>query len=135
VLATDVVGVNVDDTIPQNTEGSEFYTVSITPTASANLLIIECHIVGSNSSNAGNIVALFQDSTADALAASLETHQTNFRFSMNLVHYMTAGTTSSTTFKVRAGAGAGTMTINGGGGVAYMGGSFYSGIRVTEIEV
>ena len=49
---------------------------------------------------------------------------------------MTAGTTSSTTFKVRAGlTSAGTTTLNGNGGNRKLGGVLNSGIWIREIQV
>ena len=51
-------------------------------------------------------------------------------------HFMTAGTTSETTFKVRAGFNAsGTTTFNGSGGARRLGGVFASSITITEIAV
>ena len=54
---------------------------------------------------------------------------------VTFTHYMTAGTTSATTFKVRAGAdGAGTTTTNGGAGMGrFFGGVMASSITITEI--
>ena len=47
---------------------------------------------------------------------------------------MTAGTISSTTFKLRAGSdGAGTITMNGNGGARKFGGALISSITITEI--
>jgi len=48
---------------------------------------------------------------------------------------MTAGTTSATTFKLRAGgAAASTITINGYAGARRYGGVMYSFIEVTEFQ-
>ena len=56
-----------DDTIMQNTEGTEFMTLAITPTSATNKLFI--NVLGHfNASTTNKImtVGLFQDSTADA---------------------------------------------------------------------
>jgi hypothetical protein len=120
-----------DNTVPQNTEGAEFLSQAITPTSATNILQIDVVLCGSINNNRNLVVALFQDSTAGALAAA-STYQgsTGELVTVTFRHRMTAGTTSATTFKVRAGAGAstGTLTVNGRfGGVAA------SSITITEL--
>ncbi len=68
------VVIPYDDTIPQITEGLEIMTVTITPTNATNRLRLEFN--GSfGISSAGSVsVALFQDATAGALAASGATY-------------------------------------------------------------
>lgn len=126
-----------DNTIPQITEGDQYLTVTITPTSAANLLEIEVLLYASNTvTPAALIAAVFQDSTANAVAASLTTLLTAGTIEPILVrHVMTAGTVSATTFKVRAGGGvAGTTTVNGASGTAYMGGVMQSRITVRELS-
>jgi hypothetical protein len=136
-VATGTTTIPVDDTIPQNTEGTEFMTLAITPTNASNKLLIEVVCNVSNSAAAGQAlaVALFQDLTANALATqSASTTGTAQAIPFKFAHYMTAGTTSSTTFKVRAGLNAaGTTTFNGTGGNRLYGGSYASSITITEI--
>jgi hypothetical protein len=120
-----------DNTVPQNTEGAEFLSLAITPTSATNILQIDVVLFGSINNNRNLVVALFQDSTAGALAAA-STYQgsTGELVTVTFRHRMTAGTTSATTFKVRAGAGASTatLTVNGKfGGVAA------SSITITEL--
>ena len=128
-----------DDTIPQNTEGDEYMTQAITPTNASNKLLIEVVFVGGQSSNtAGLYIALFQDSTAAALASAWGGRSINIGSDGQVVlrYEMVAGTTSSTTFKIRAGAGAaGTTTFNGVGGGRSHGGVANSSIRITEYTV
>jgi len=128
-----------DNTIPQNTEGAEFMTRAITPTSSANILEIEVKFWWSSSSAAIMIGALFQDSTANAIAAGSDAPYGPARFAQyyTLKHRMTAGATSSTTFKFRAGQNAAhTMTMNGGTtGGAVLGGVMLSSIKITEWKV
>lgn len=126
-----------DNTIPQNTEGDEYMTLAITPTSATNKLLIEVEaFVGSTASQRMS-VALFQDSTASALAATSEFHpNVNTMEAVSLRHYMTTGTTSSTTFKVRIGGdGAGTTTFNGVSAGRIFGGVCASSITITEIQV
>ena len=124
-----------DDTIPQNTEGTEFMTLAITPTSATSKLLIEISaLLGPNTINSWVCGALFQDNTADALAATVDWESVNGTINeVTLRHYMTAGTTSSTTFKFRAGLSAsGTVYFNGAG-TRYFGGVAASSITITEI--
>lgn len=134
---TGTTTIPLDDTIPQNTEGTEFMTLAITPTNSSNKLKIEVVFNGTYSVAAWLIVALFQDTTANALATFMNYQQTGTAASNSVfTHYMTAGTTSATTFKVRAGGQtAGTVTFNGQSGGRLFGGTIASSITITEIKV
>lgn len=127
-----------DDTIPQNTEGTELITVSHTPASSSNILEIHVQILFSMASNNTAIFPLFQDSTADAIAVGVgDGPVTDEMGSVYFIHRMTAGTTSSTTFKVRYGpAAAATVRINGEVNAAArrFGGVATSSIRVIELE-
>jgi len=137
-VATGTTTIPADDTIPQNTEGNEFMTLAITPTSATNKLEIDVTILLSLAGGAGrHIAALFQDSTADALAAVEERHSSGSEIeTLTFKHYMTAGTTSPTTFKVRGGNGnAGTVTFNGASGTRRFGGVAASSITIREIEV
>ena len=136
-VATTTTVMPYDDTIPQKTEGGEFLTLAITPTHASNKLLIQVVAALSHSAAAfWMTIALFQDTTANALAA------TQYRGGaategqdMSFNHYMAAGTTSETTFKVRAGGGGGTVTFNGSGAARKMGGVYASSITITEIKV
>lgn|SRR3990167_3034756 len=120
-----------DDTIPQNTEGVEITTVTITPKASTNILMINC-VIMANSSATGATVALFRDSTADAIAA-MATEGTDLNV-LSVGTRVVAGSTSATTFKVRGGPGAaGTFRYNGAGG-RYFGAITKSYLEVLEIK-
>lgn len=123
-----------DDTIPQITEGVEFMTQAITPRSSTNILIIEATIHLSNTVVNNITAALFQDSTANALAAIEQTlTAVNYAVALNLRYKMVAGTTSSTTFRIRAGGSlAGTTTFNGESGARKLGGVSLSNIKITE---
>lgn len=126
-----------DDTIPQNTEGAEWATVTITPKNASNRLVIEAFfsLVAIGTSAATACFALFQDSTANALAATGATQTTGGYISNAYVkHEMAAGTTSATTFKVRAGASSGSLYVNGGTGARTYGGVASVRISVTEIS-
>lgn len=126
-----------DDTIPQNTEGSEYLTVSITPTKSTNRLRIQSTLMLSADGARTAVVALFQDSTANALTATAHTIPTaDYLASVPLVYEMAAGTTSATTFKIRVGrgGGVGSIAINGVSSARRFGGVAACRLSVTEIE-
>jgi hypothetical protein len=137
-VATGTTVIPSDDTIPQNTEGDEYMTLAITPTNASNILLIEVVISGAHTAAGGaHITALFQDSTSNALASTLTTQASASGVSCtSFIHKMTAGTTSSTTFKVRAGPNSAvTYTFNGSAGSRLLGGVIPSSITITEIKV
>ncbi len=126
-----------DNTKPQNNEGGEAVTVAITPANSSNKLFITSNIqMTKDSGTQAAYIALFQDTTADALAAAWATSDTaNNGNSHTLTHVMTAGTASSTTFKMRGGnANSGTVTFNGESGGAKLNGTLFSTITIMEIS-
>ena len=133
--ATGTTLIPLDDTIPQNTEGTEFMTLAITPTSATSKLLIEVSAVFYTNPSAWIIGALFQDATANALAASYFYEPNNGAGKeLTLRHYMTAGTTSATTFKFRAGPQASaTVVLNGDASARYLGGVAASSITITEI--
>jgi len=135
--ATGTTVLPFDDTIPQKTEGDEYMTLAITPTNATNKLKIDVVWFGGTSTTAYYIgVALFQDAAADALAAGFNYDSTGSAPSMiSFTHYMTAGTTSATTFRVRAGfQTSATLNFNGYGGGRKFGGVMASSITITEIK-
>jgi hypothetical protein len=134
-VATGTTVIPWDDSIPQITEGNEYMTLSITPKNSSNILVIDVIWNGASSNNSSIITAaLFQDSTANALAAAQSSLVTaNAGNPVIFRHIMTAGTTSSTTFRVRAGDTVGaTVTFNGVSGARKYGGVMASSICITE---
>jgi hypothetical protein len=126
----------IDDTIPQNTEGDQYMSLAITPKSAASTLVIEVVFNYSESSPDAVTAALFQDSTANALAAAAGYVPSigDVPNQINFTHVMTAGTTSSTTFKVRAGPNSvGTVTFNGLASARKLGGVMASSIVIREI--
>ena len=82
------------------------------------------------------MVALFQDATANALAA-VSDYRTGdgWETPISFTHFMSAGTENTTTFKVRVGGeAAGTTDFNGTGDARLLGGVAASIISVIEIE-
>ncbi len=121
-----------DDTIPQITEGDEYMTVTITPKSTSNRLVIEAVVYGTDNAAGHTIAALFQDSTAGALAAGQTTDGAVASMRVVVIrHEMAAGTTSATTFRLRAGSSSGTFYFNGTA-TRRFGGVMSSSLRVTE---
>lgn len=138
-LSTVATGVNttiaVDDTIPQNTEGTEFITVTITPRYTTSRLRITTQVNSANSATS-NVAALFQDITANALAGwTIDARASGVMNTAVLIHEMASGTTSATTFKLRVGgaSGANTVTVNGAAGARLFGGVSVTTMTVDEI--
>src|SRR5262249_53418580 len=120
--------------IPQSSEGTQFFTQAITPISTVNILEVS-YCINADAAASGVVAyALFQDAVANAVSATMlynvgaaqETIASRFR--------KIAGTTSSTTFKLRAGNNAGsTITINGSAAARQMGGVASSSLSVREI--
>lgn len=134
-VASGTTTIPFDDTIPQKTEGDEYMTLAITPQDASSILIIDVSITLSNGSNNQMTVALFQDTTTDAIAAvPFYITSTSGANVVSFQHKMTAGTTSATTLKVRAGcSGAGTTTVNGIAAGRKYGGVCVSSMTITEV--
>ena len=127
----------LDDTAPLIAEGNLVMTLAITPTASDTKLRIDVTVHGSSSAtHKGITAALFQDSTSECLACSLDyiTGDTGYSNHHSFIHTMTSGTTSSTSFKVRLGASSGTTYFNSSSGTARYDGKLSSSIIITEYE-
>ena len=132
-VATGTTTIPFDDTIPQITEGTQFMSLAITPTSAASKLEISVTWCGGNNTGGFFVVALFQDAVANALSsASVYTGSTETQ-TVTFLTVMTAGTTSATTFRVRAGLNsAGTTTFNGASSARYYGGTLASSITIKE---
>jgi len=132
-ITTDMV---LDDTIPQNSEGDELFTLAITPVSTTSVLLIEIDVQCAVSANDYSIGAIFQDSTANALAAGYYLHDAAEPRRFRMMHRMAAGTTSSTTFKFRIGSrGASVLSINGDSSTRRFGGVMVSRMLITELLV
>lgn len=134
--ATSTTAIPIDDTIPQNTEGSELITKAITPTNSSNRLIIQSiiHCSPSSGGKQGSI-ALFQDSTVGALTVSARqmARSADDPLILNIQYIMVAGTTSATTFKIRGGCEDTTTFQLNQMAAAVFGGVMFSRLVITEV--
>jgi len=104
-----------DNSIPQKTEGGEFMSLAITPKSATSKLFIQVVMSGAaTNANAESISSIFKNDETNAIATAgqYQTVATGI-MTVNYSHYITAGTTSSITFRVRGGASAGNYTFNG----------------------
>ena len=111
--------------------------MGITPASASNKLLILVVLCGDAVSEKVITAALFQDSTASALAGAQSNRDgaTNEQHQVLFNHHMTAGTTSATTFRVRAGGSSATFWLNGHSGGRKLGGANMSSLTVMEIAV
>ena len=122
------------NTLPTNTQGDQYMQLSITPRSATSRLIIEVVVLGGASAAAALSVALFQDATVNALAATgTYISAAGSLANISFRHVMTSGTTSPTTFKVRMGPTSGTCAFNGTPGGQYYGGAAASSILIQEV--
>ncbi len=126
-----------DNTKPQNTEGIEIGTATITPISASSVFEIYA-ICSINCAGAvqGFTLALFQDSGADSLQATCAVGGiANMGYSLWMLTRVASTSTSSTTFKFRAGGNAATqVSINGYNGSALFNGTADTPIIITELE-
>jgi len=133
--------IPVDNSTPQNTEGAEIITISVTPTNASNYLHIDFDApVFSHNSAAHFVVALFVDTDPGAIAVGSGGYSTAtnvpLQFAPDLHHRLTAGSTSARTYKIRMGCTAGTAYVNADHtGAGLFNGLATARLRVTEIKV
>lgn len=138
---TNYVGLSTtipaDDTIPQNTEGTEILTQAITPANANSKIIITASIeIRSPAGSGGTFIgALFKDTTANAVRASaVYCDAGGVSGHLTLIFEETAGSTSSRTYKFRGGpASAITMYYNGDASGRMFGGVSAVTLRVEEV--
>lgn len=123
-----------DDTVPQNTEGTEILSASLTPKSSSSRVRVRFHGFGSVSTAASIIAALFIDSTASAVHAVASFHAaTDYHGVVSFTYEYAPGDTSAHTYKVRVGPSTGTMRMNGSSSARYFGGIAAATLTVEEI--
>ena len=97
--------IPADDTMPQNTEGVELLSLTITPRFASSLILVWIHSVTRPSLADTPIVAMFQDSTATALDATVATTGAGANHASRTDHCFSvaATNTSARTYKIRIG--------------------------------
>ena len=128
-------GIPLDDTKPQNTEGTQILSVSITPKFSSSILKCEYIAAGTTNGSAVVISTLFRSDSNDAIQVTAQSASGAQWITSNFIHYETSGTTNSLTFSVRMGpnstSGA-TIWLNGYDTSRNFGGSAKAELIITE---
>jgi hypothetical protein len=137
-MTTTATMAGAADSIPQQTDGVEVLTVSITPKASTNKLRIQAVMPWTAFQTFGVWFALFRDSTAAAIAATMvHAPSADTMAIANIIIEISAGSTSPTTFKLRYGSLNGvtqSVYVNGNSTGRKMGGASHVTINVLEIK-
>jgi hypothetical protein len=145
ILGAGAGTIAFDNTIPQQSEGSEFLTATITPASASSFLLVEVVAWLSESANHSNQIvgAVFRDGGADAIVAGWASigfqnvvygGANNYSDSPLVLRVrVPSGSTSPTTFKLRGGCDSGPAVLNGLGNVTMLGGSVRTTITVTEL--
>jgi hypothetical protein len=127
-----------DNTKPQNTEGNEVLTATITPSSATSKILIQAGIAGTLGNAAGTItIAFFRDNIADALASAWVSTSTGYGLIMPLTYQDSPSSTSAITYKVRLGypgTGAGMYVNRSTFGNAVYNGTMTSWMTLTEIK-
>ena len=125
-----------DDRIPQIGEGTQIISASITPSSASNRILIRFSGFAAASSGSTGVIALFRDSTANAIYASAQHSGSGGTSQQILVDYEDLpATTSATTYSIRFGpVGGQTWRFNGDASNRYFGGSAAANIFLQEIK-
>jgi hypothetical protein len=124
------------DTIPQQTDGTQILTATITPKSVSNKLRFDVVIPCDSNSAFTAWAAVFQDSTAAAIAATMWAFSaTDQMLTVPLSFEIAVSSLATTTFKVRAAmfAAGANLYVNGASGGRRMGGSMRATLNVTEL--
>jgi hypothetical protein len=126
-----------DNTIPQNSEGTEIFSQAITPSSTSNKVLVEWQLWGSrNGSGVCFISALFRNSDVDAIAViSGQTGFTNQVSGQVCGFYLDSpNTTSPTTYSLRIGPNNNSFQLNGTGTATLFNGRAVATFKVSEIK-
>lgn len=135
-VATGTTTIPWDDTIPQSTEGTQFYSVAITPTNASSKILGLAVLNWTASASNQLTAAIFKDSVADAIAAATTwpVGATTYSGTLMFPFCETAGNMTARTYKLRAGgASTNTLTINGSSAARKLGGIMVSGLFLFEV--
>jgi hypothetical protein len=124
--------IPLDNTVPQNTEGTEILTATINVKSTTNRIRARFQGYGYMSvGGSGPSAAMFVNSEASARYAGALVFNTTSNM-IALEHEFVPGATGNCTVRIRVGAGSGTITMNTYNG-ATLGGTFISTLVLEEI--
>lgn len=131
--------IPVDNSIPQNTEGVEVLNGNFTPVSASSFLVLEFEAFGTSNTASNRVigVAMFQGTTANALAAVPIASDDDNPIALRLWHRMASPGTSTVAFKVRVGiTSSSTFYVNGDtSGTRLLGGIGVARLVVSEYLV
>lgn len=125
-----------DDTIPQNTEGTQILSVSFTPKSATSRVRLRFQgEFALSSANQSGVAAIFSSASANALRATITTAAgADFAEPLVVEHEYVPGVTTAITFSVRVGPNAAvTMRMNGVTSGRLLGGSLGATLVIEEI--
>lgn len=125
--------IPIDNTIPQIGEGAEVLNCAITPTSSLNRLYFEGHIISDVNANDVVVLALFEGTTANAIASTFHGITALLPIMPEIAHSKIAPSATSTTYTVRQGAGASASYWNQRAAGAILGTTQTSYLKITEV--
>ena len=130
------VTIPVDDTIPQNTEGTQVVSATITPVFITSRILVRFQGVFSCSAVTTCAAALFRDAAVAALCATAVTEDAiNYRRILSFEYLDSPSSTSALSYKVRVGPGAAsTLRMNGTTASREFGGVERTTLTLQEIK-
>jgi hypothetical protein len=128
--------IPADDTIPQNTEGTQIISLSFTPRFANSRMVLRFS-GGVSLSAVGNFaVAIFRDPGVNAInAAMFRCDTVGAMTSAVIIAIDSPATTSTITYTVRAGPTAASTLHFNGGGARFFGGVFTTILEAQEVRV
>lgn len=126
----------LDDTIPQNTEGTQVIQATITPMFTTSRILVRFQGVISSSAVGTHSAALFRDAAAPALCATVvSVDVANYRRIISFEYLDSPSSTSALTYKVRVGPSAAvTVRMNGSSVARDFGGVARTTLTLQEIK-
>lgn len=128
-----------DNTIPQNSEGAEFLSLSITPKVATSVLMIEVNFYGGCFPTYGSAGAIFKDSDVNAIWAGgltgIVIASNDSGQYISIKFFVPSASVSARTYRFRAGPinGGGTFYFNCDTSGALFGGVSYASMAITEL--
>lgn len=129
--------IPADNTIPQNDEGTQIISLSLPAlTVSTNKWLVIATFSGTSDTGTNSILgAIFADSDADAVAASMASFETaNYLRTVTIEYEYEPGDTDAHTLALRVGAASGDLYLNGNSAGRLLGGVMLAAMSAREIR-